>query len=1025
MMLSMARLRDRMATRFSDVEQVEESVIRFTRRLNDRPFAVCYVDISPNLPSTPEALSSYQDRVLGKRYFDGRKSLQWSNYLYFIVADERATTTAVCKAKELIEQDRTYARKFVVTADELDSALQPPTLGPGDALPETNILSVWVSKLTEAGLDGAVLTDGTLPSRLTLIEQSSTPYGPNVTVPVVLTTGIKAPFLRSIQLTGFRDFPVQRLFSFGTVNLIFGVNGSGKTSLLEAIELLYCGRTKRNPDATDAYTIAATFEDSSSDTATRSRPLKVFRERNLAWYGQAEVKTNNLFLSFAQFNFLDTDAAVSLADSTDRIQEDLAKLLVGPQASKTWREIQRIDEAIAAKLRELRPLQDHMKEELATIDARVTEAGTVRQESDSIFTRLEEMVRRTGWAMPPGEKEDVAGKLVESLSELDSLARQAASFEWAGSPVSLDGLSKYSDDVEKLCEKVEPDMARLDSLRRDEKRVADAKRRCQEALQLVAAAARLADAGILTRAVELRKQQAAVTADGAVLAGCEEDILAVLRKSPQGISVAEYVRATESERAAADNALASAKEEHTKFTVLREHSLKLAQELREIATQLLLGSPNPDKCPLCHTQFGEGQLAEHMQKGVDAHVEARAQTLLSRVRQCEAGVRAAAVAAVAAGWLAKFCERARFAVTDSVRSAQSRVEATQKAREDAQRRADTLKKELQTLEAHDLSVAKMDELGAALSEAGYPLADWTKEELERLRARVEQEGSLASKALEEQRKTAADLHQAIETALAATHPDVDHLKSAVSQLKERRTVADGLRKKLCDTFQSLFWRSDRPLSELAVEADLVRKVAAECQAARTKERQARAVLAEASKRKAELTERLTALEPRIHRFTRAQAALESIQKEHSLTGAMEAALKRNRSAIEAIFGRIHAPAEFSGLGKQLTTLIRKTGGKETTLSEISAGQRAAFALSIFLAQNAQLRTAPPVLLIDDPIAHVDDLNSLSFLDYLREVVLAGGRQIMFATANERLATLFERKFDFLGDREFRRFDLRR
>lgn len=69
--------------------------------------------------------------------------------------------------------------------------------------------------------------------------------------------------------------------------------------------------------------------------------------------------------------------------------------------------------------------------------------------------------------------------------------------------------------------------------------------------------------------------------------------------------------------------------------------------------------------------------------------------------------------------------------------------------------------------------------------------------------------------------------------------------------------------------------------------------------------------------------------------------------------------------------------------------------------------------------------APPVILIDDPIAHVDDLNSLSFLDYLREIVLKGGRQVFFATANDKLATLFERKFDFLGSEGFRRFNLGR
>jgi recombinational DNA repair ATPase RecF len=108
----------------------------------------------------------------------------------------------------------------------------------------------------------------------------------------------------------------------------------------------------------------------------------------------------------------------------------------------------------------------------------------------------------------------------------------------------------------------------------------------------------------------------------------------------------------------------------------------------------------------------------------------------------------------------------------------------------------------------------------------------------------------------------------------------------------------------------------------------------------------------------------------------------------------------------------------------MTTLVRKKGGT-ANLKQISTGQRAAFALSLFLAQNAQITMAPPIILIDDPIAHVDDLNCLSFLDYLREVVVAGGKQVFFATASEKLAILFERKFDFLGPQDFCRHNLER
>jgi recombinational DNA repair ATPase RecF len=174
-----------------------------------------------------------------------------------------------------------------------------------------------------------------------------------------------------------------------------------------------------------------------------------------------------------------------------------------------------------------------------------------------------------------------------------------------------------------------------------------------------------------------------------------------------------------------------------------------------------------------------------------------------------------------------------------------------------------------------------------------------------------------------------------------------------------------------------------------------------------------------------LVKKLDELRPRVERLVKAQATLENLQTDHSLKGAMEDALRRNRAGVEEIFLRIHSPADFRGLGPNWTTLVRKVGGTEAVLSEISSGQRAAFALSIFLAQNDQLTVAPPVVLMDDPIAHVDDLNSLSFLDYLREIALTGRRQIFFSTANNKLAILFQRKFDFLGPEEFRRIDLTR
>ncbi|MNY81631.1 hypothetical protein D3C86_2232880 [compost metagenome] len=58
---------------------------------------------------------------------------------------------------------------------------------------------------------------------------------------------------------------------------------------------------------------------------------------------------------------------------------------------------------------------------------------------------------------------------------------------------------------------------------------------------------------------------------------------------------------------------------------------------------------------------------------------------------------------------------------------------------------------------------------------------------------------------------------------------------------------------------------------------------------------------------------------------------------------------------------------------------------------------------------------PKIILFDDPLTYVDDLNILSFLDYLRQLVVQENRQLFFATANQKLAGLFEKKFAFLGE----------
>jgi len=138
-------------------------------------------------------------------------------------------------------------------------------------------------------------------------------------------------------------------------------------------------------------------------------------------------------------------------------------------------------------------------------------------------------------------------------------------------------------------------------------------------------------------------------------------------------------------------------------------------------------------------------------------------------------------------------------------------------------------------------------------------------------------------------------------------------------------------------------------------------------------------------------------------------------------------LRQNEQQILNIFMAVHRPREFKGISlKKGKVRLTRTTDKVAGLYEISSGQRSALALSIFLTLNSKLPAECPYILFDDPITNVDDLNVLSFLDYLREIVVNSGntRQVFFATASADLAFLFEKKFEFM-DKDYNRICLSR
>lgn len=1025
MTLNISQLRESLAARFPDVEQIESSVIRFTKRIGEIPYAVYYLDIAEELPQSQEMLMKYQDRVIGSHYFEGRKSLQWSNYLYFVTSRDRSNSAEVRQSKEIIERDRSYARKFVILEEDIDSVLTPSVVVPAQTAQHANILTVWTERLVTAGLDNAILCDSDLPTRLKLIEDSATVLPAKQKPPKQTVKAICEPFIRSLKLETFRRYPLERSYNFGTVNLIFGANGSGKTSLLEAIELLYCGKSKRNPDLTQHYKFETVYADGRTETATSNRELQIFRNRNLMWYGQPEVRTNNLYQSFAQFNFLDTDAAVDLSDSDTRIEEDLSKLLIGPEASKVWRDIERVDDDVAKRLTSLRTLESTLKDELTLLEKRILDANAIQRESDSIRKRLGEMLQRVGWHSDKGSNETSVAELIESLSELLSLVQQATGINWAGSPVSMVHLATYCRESKIISEKAESDITRIEVSQRELKRITGVHTDSVEAKNLVTLAIGYIDSGMHSRKAERDQLQSSVASYSALLGGIETISLDILPISDHQTKVDRFHQMVMERRVAAETLLTEAKSEYANFSKLRNESLNLAQQLRDIAAKIINISEKPDDCPLCHTQFKQGELIKNINVGVDHKLESLSQSILAKLNHRESNLENARLVETTARWLENFCKRANITTNNSIDVVLAEVEKTSQILVETKAKLDEVKNEMHDLESRGFTERELFEISEKLRDFGYQLFTFSGEHSQDVLSKINQMMSSSTQEIEILQGDRDKLLQSLRLMLDSQEAKIPDLRSALSRLKERIATTEILRERLGQFSLKFPWSDRKPLSDLFVDAESIRKVAVGLQSSLATEKLAAVSQVDSLKRKQQLNQIIEEMHPRIERLAKAHSTFKGIQADHSLKSAMETALLKNRQGIETIFSQIHSPAEFRGLGTSWTSLIRKLDGQVAKLTQISTGQRAAFALSIFLAQNAQLKNAPPVILIDDPIAHVDDMNSLAFLDYLREISIKSQRQIFFSTANEKLATLFERKFDFLEADGFRRFNLSR
>jgi len=324
--------------RFVNLTDVGTELVRAERHHNGSVLGVFYFDFSQILGTTEFNLSEYLQQNIAKDFYRHEGSLQWNYYLYFVL--EKAVFEQVRENGKAahVEADRTFARKFVSEEELLNKELDRSIAAVVHTATVTkDIAATWMQILNDASLGR--ICDPAAPYAEIIRDFLSGKTKNSQTAAKVSPRPIRAEpgrFIESLRIEKFRPHPSIRNFEFGVVNLIRGPNGSGKTSLLEAMELCICGGIRRQ-DGTrpDNSRLFIRFQGDDKPRRCPETNLATYRARDHDWYNAYYRIGNQLWQNFNRFNFFDSDAAFRLSSSPTQkeINESIHALFLGELAN--------------------------------------------------------------------------------------------------------------------------------------------------------------------------------------------------------------------------------------------------------------------------------------------------------------------------------------------------------------------------------------------------------------------------------------------------------------------------------------------------------------------------------------------------------------------------------------------------------------------------------------------------------------------------------------------------------------------
>lgn len=996
----------------------EKKIAKIKHSFGDTLISKYVIDLNSHY--TDIDIQEYQEKFISKDYFNTDGNAQWNYYVIF-VRDNFDTDT-----KRIIEKDESYARKFVFTPVELKSYLQYQH---SEVEKDEDIVTSWKQQLTAVDLQ-EVFSDEPYNQAVPrfvegkakkLDELSSIDSKPNDSEDFVLER-VKNLNLRD----SYRDFPEKRNFALGKVNLITGPNGVGKTSLMEGLELVITGNNSRNNSADKQNDcVAAEYSSngqSVSDTYTNS--LTKYKARDYYWYNNPIGRFNEAYRSFNRYNFYNSDSAYQLSSNpnNEELTKYLTAIALGTEFGSIRKRLIGFQERLDKEQKRISSIITQEKETKTKSEAQIEKLKKI-SDPDVLFKQFIEDAKSVKWQKPlPHTAKDKTEFFEENYKTLLSSLNAIVHSKIISESDALDGLKALEKLKKDLDEKAEEKETFRKHLRKLQSRLKELKSN----KDLIYRALKYLENPNSFRIQSIKKEIEELAQGVARFDSFDKKIkklnLNDISKSPK--TIYQFAKDNEQAKSEKENKKVELQGQRETLKSTVDKLKSVIAEIRYYGKEFIeIKDDDIDACPLCETPQTKSQLLQKVEKIYDEEGETR------KIEGYNKDIEKLEKKILDISNELKTLSNYR----NNLRNVFPEVDVNKKLNEinailvNKREEIDTQRKQIEKLEALEID----------LRSAGF-----SEDELVDLEENLKttfKELLFTKDNLEDfetfKKELIAQIDELQEEIRTKTEK-MEEFDSEIKELVEAKYGVDDYNAKITfdlKELKSLLELFDKIKEIVSIQSkDFIVDVRHSVERVFEKFKSFKSLLVKfeefnlANSLIKKADEQIKGQKEKLKRVKSGLKVINEILTNDSQEKILNLFFRKNEEEISEIFARIHSPKEFTGLSILSGKIHLQKGllGTTTPINEISTGQRSALALSIFLALNRKLKKGPSIIIFDDPVTYTDDLNILSFLDYLRTLIIHESRQLVFATASKKIAGLFEKKFNFL-DEEFKSFELSR